>query len=95
MASSHQVLCIKKSNRQSTHERITHIGGKNDNGTAWKITQEEAIEGILTGKWNFHVSSNGQTVSVIVSTSRLNHRYLTTERDGESQNNLLSLPECF
>jgi Protein of unknown function (DUF3892) len=94
MASQHQILCITKSNRQSTHERITHIGGVNADGSSWRLTQQTAIDGIVSGQWTFFVSSYGQTVNVIVSISRLNNRYLTTERDGESQNNLLSLPEC-
>jgi Protein of unknown function (DUF3892) len=90
----YQVTCINKSNRQSLHERITHIGGYLPNGSAWRVTQQEAIEGILNGNYSFYVSSNRQNVNVIVSISRFGHRYLTTDRDGESQNNLLSLPEC-
>ena len=55
MASRHEVLCIHKTDRPNPHERITHIGGRNDDGTAWKITQEEAIAGIESGKWTFYV----------------------------------------
>jgi hypothetical protein len=35
-----------------------------------------------------------QAVWVIVRTSQWGNAYLTTQADGESQSNLLSLPEC-
>jgi hypothetical protein len=94
MASRHQVLCVHKTDRSNPHERITHIGGRNGDGTAWKITQHDAIAGIESGKWSFYVSRGGHTVDVIVSTSRFGHKYLKTENDAEQPDNLLSLPEC-
>lgn len=94
MATNHQVLCINKSNRYNSHERITHIGGVNSDGGQWRITQEQAIEGIEEGKWSFYVSANGKSVNVIVSKSANGNKYLKTESDGEQPNNLLSLPEC-
>lgn len=94
MASRHEVLCINKSDRTNQHERITHIGGRNGDGTAWNITQQDAMTGIETGKWTFYVSRGGRTVNVIVSKSKYGHKYLKTENDGEQPDNLLSLPEC-
>lgn len=93
MADSFQVSCINKSDRYNPHERILYIGGVSG-GTRWKLSQQDAINGIEQGKWNFYVSVNGNTVWVIVATSQYGHKYLKTQADGEHPNNLLSLPEC-
>jgi hypothetical protein len=94
MADRFEVLCINKSDRSDPHERITHIGGRNGDGSAWKLTQEAAIAGVEGGQWEFFVSRGGRTANVIVSVSKLGNKYLKTENDGEQPDNLLSLPEC-
>ena len=91
---SNQVLCINKSDRMNPHERITHIGGINDIGQRWRITQEEAIRGIETGRWQFHVRVGLRDVQVIVAMGPYGHKYIKTVADGYQPDNLLSLPEC-
>jgi hypothetical protein len=95
MPELHQVRCITKSDRYSPHERIRAIGGRNPDGnSSWYLTQEQAIEGIESGRWAFFVDRGGAVVDVIVATSSRGNKYLKTAADGEQPNNLLSLCEC-
>ena len=97
MTTPHEITCIRKSDRQNPHERITHVGGNKgakDTGGVWMITQEKAIEGIENYTWSFYVTHGIKRANVIVAISRFGHKYLKTEADGEQPNNLLSLPEC-
>lgn len=91
--SRHRVHCINKREHFNPHERITHIGGFNTPPERWKITQEVAITGIESGKYEFYVEVNGNIAEVIVA-SRNGRKYLKTTNDGDEPNNLLSLPEC-
>ena len=88
-----EVKCINKSNRFNPHERILNIGGLNPNGTRWKISQERAIQGIEQGKWHFYVRIGVVAIDVIIATHNGN-KYIKTQNDGLTPNNLLSLPEC-
>lgn len=85
----YQIKCINKQDRPNPWERITHVGG-----AGWKLTQPEAIAHIEARLHSFFVRKSGIRVDVIVRESRFGNKYLTTEADGETQNNFLSLPEC-
>ena len=91
--SRHEVKCVNKSNRGSSHGTIQSIGGLNSDGTRWRITQERAIQAIETGKWQFYVKKNGHEVNVIVQLYNGN-KILKTVSDGYESNNLTNLPEC-
>ena len=93
MAVDVQIMCINKTDRQSPHERISHVGGINPSGSRWKLTLDEAIQGIKRGEWRFFTMVGGIRANVVIAT--LNGReYLKTDRDTTTKDNLLSLPEC-
>lgn len=93
---SRQVTCINKRDRQDPYERIISIGGVQD-GVRWKRSQVDAIQDVNRDPTAYFVRDRHNpphTVWVIVRTSARGNPYLTTQADGDSQNNLLSLPEC-
>lgn len=91
---AYRIDCINKDDRYSPHERIRNVGGPNGDGTRWWITLDEAIAGILGGRWSFYVHAGGRSVNVVVA-EHDGRKYLKTEADGYSPDNLLSLPECL
>ena len=92
---SRQVKCVNKQPRQDPHERIQNIGGV-ENAVPWKRTQPDAIADVERDSSSYFVVDirTKASVWVIVKVSARGNKYLTTQADGDSQNNLLSLPEC-
>lgn len=88
-----RISCINKTPRTDPHLRISSVGGLNPNGTPWKLSEDEAIAGIDSGKYRFYVSQQGHRVRVVIAIHN-GRRYLKTENDGLQPDNLLSLPEC-
>lgn len=93
MAQNVQISCINKTDRQARWERISHVGGRNDDGTRWRMTQADAIRAIEDGKYAFYTHVDRESSWVIVAT-REGRKYLKTEADTTTKDNLLSLPEC-
>ncbi len=94
MPVTHKIKCINKSNSFSAYERISHVGGTNGSDARWKLTLDQAIKEIESGKCRFYVGVNGEPVPVIISTSENGNKYLKTENDNEQPIDLLSLSEC-
>lgn len=97
MAENVQVSCInKRGNHYNPHERIQAIGGFH-NGQRWKLQESEAIAELEKPshlrRWNFYTNVNGRSAWVIIATHN-SRKYLKTDADGYSPDNLLALPEC-
>lgn len=88
---SFEIKCINKSPREDRYHRITHVGGFGT--TQWKLTVAEVIRRIEGGLEAFHTFVNGHHQNVIVA-SRNGRKYIKTEADADTPDNLLSLPEC-
>ena len=61
----------------------------------WTLTLEDAIQGVLDGKWTFFIQLDVYDVAnVQIATSPSGHLYLKTELDRDTPDQLLFLPEC-
>ena len=84
-----QITCIRKKDRQSSHEHITHLG--NSHGT-W--ARGDVINWIDSGTNTFFTMVGGRRADIRVVRETGKAPYLRTYADGAWSNNLLSLPEC-
>jgi len=90
-----RIDCIEKDDRFSPYEAIQFVGGPQPSGNGrWRLSLQDAINGIEQGKWSFYVHKNGHTVRVVVAVSAKGNKYLKTEADGDQPDNLLSLMTC-
>ncbi len=83
-----QITCINKLNRDSKHEGITHLGGKE-----WKWTRQQVIDSINAKTNTFFTYVNGKRADVGVVKGP-NGDYVRTHADRVWNDNLLALPEC-
>ena len=87
-----QVLCIRKSNPERSHEHITHLGG---HGWKWPIAQ--VIRSIEAGDNTFFVLDPRTRQRSVVMVVRPDGKkaYVRTHADGDLNDNLLMLPPCL
>lgn len=90
-----EIDCINKNNRQSRYERIERVGGPNGDGTRWNLPLDDAIAGWERGEWDFFVRQGShEVVGVHVAVSAQGRKFLRTDADHDTPDNLLSLDEC-
>jgi hypothetical protein len=89
----YHVNCIRKPDRQSRHEHITHIGNTQQ---AWLLTRESAIRRIDSGEAAFYTidDTTGKKMYIAVVREAGKAPYLRTHADGKFNDNLLAQPEC-
>ncbi len=92
MGETRQVRYVWKNDRYNPSDRITHIGGVFLDGKRWKLTQQEAIHGIETGRFRLYVNVAGERDWLVVAFSIFGNLYLKTESDKDEPNSLLILP---
>lgn len=89
----YRIANIRKHNRMSSHEHITHVG--NLVSSNWVETRENIIAFINSGTHNFYVLEGGKRSEVgVVKPDDGRSPYLRTYADGYYNDNLLSLPDC-
>lgn len=61
----------------------------------WNLPVDEAIQGVLEGKWNFFIELGMyDIVNVQIARSPAGYLYLKTEVDADTPGQLLFLLEC-
>lgn len=93
MVGAIQITCINKDPRFDPYHRITHVG-RTVGVNPWRRPVDDVIRMIEAGGHFFVQPPFGHPINVIVAVSASGRKYLKTEADGATPNNLLSLPEC-
>lgn len=91
----YRIDCINKPDRNSSYDRITHVGGPNPDGTGrWKDSVPNVISFIEAKIHQFYTLEGGNKAYVGVRTSSAGNKYIQTYADGVWKDNLLALDEC-
>jgi hypothetical protein len=90
----YRIDCVNKPDRNSPHERITHVGGLDSNGNRWRDTSTNVVGFIERKEHRFYTKEGNATAWVGVRTSAAGNKFLQTYADGVWKDNLLALPEC-
>jgi hypothetical protein len=93
-AKEYHVNCIRKPDRFSPHEHITHIG---NNTNQWIMTRENAIQRTDSGNEAFYTIDNTTNRKMYIGVVRGDPNkapYLRTHADGKWNDNLLAQQDC-
>ena len=94
MRQSIRVECVVRTDRVSPHHRIRAIGVRSRECEPWRLSEEAAIAALENERATFYVERpKGHRLDLVVGQG-LGKTYLKAERDGESPETLLGLPDC-
>jgi Mor family transcriptional regulator len=83
-----QVTCVTKPDRNSSHEHITHLGGR-----TWYWPVQDVITSIENGINTFYTYDGHRRANIKVR-ERNGRKFVQTRADGEWTDNLLALDAC-
>lgn len=93
-----KITCINKDNgnHENPNVAITDLGWvKDGDGTSGKSTRLEMYNWIKNDKGEAYVKDGqGNKAKLIIAETISGTKYVKTEADTSTKNNLLSLPEC-
>ena len=90
---SERITHVRKPNRYSSYEAISHYGQKQSNGLIRVIERETFIADLKRRNERAYVNEDGKGAWCLVKNNG-HVNYLQTEADATSVNNLLNLPSC-
>jgi len=93
MTTRHQIQYKHKVPALDPYHAIEAVGGKNFDGSTWRLPLADAVARVEDRTYEFFVSVDGAAANVYVATSPAGNKYLRTDADGLLRDNLLSLPE--
>jgi hypothetical protein len=64
-----EVSCIRRAERADAAKQIIGIGGRNEDGAIWKLSQHEAIAAIERRGWAFGTRQGCELVRLAVATN--------------------------
>lgn len=91
-----KITCINKDNgnHENPNVAITDLGWVNEkDGESGKSSRLTIYNWIKDGGYAY-VEKNGNKVKVVIEETANGTKYVKTEADNTTTNNLLSLPEC-
>jgi Protein of unknown function (DUF3892) len=83
-----RIRCVNRTGHSAVHQKIRFIGGLNSDGSAWKLSQEMAVDSMENEKCQLYLVVGRQPVLVIVAASHHGHKYLKAETDPEEPTSL-------
>lgn len=92
-----RITAIRKAagNHYDPYEAVSHYKWINEsNGNTDISSRETMVNWVENKKGRAYVSSSEGTVDCFVNTSARGTKFLQTNADSRSSNNLLNLPEC-